>query len=209
MAKKKAKSATPTERENLPVSLATAVLTEAGYRCAVPTCRTILALDLHHMHEVSEGGGDDLSNLIALCPTCHALYHRGTIKRESIQAWKGMLVALSAAFDHEAIDNLLFLERVPQGRLLLSADALLRFARLIAADLVLLKEFKQLGADPRQVEVRSEQSTEASTPAIALRVTFEPRLSQKGRLLIEAWKKGDREAVRQALAPPAPPCPAT
>jgi hypothetical protein len=44
-----AKSKVPTERKNLPIKTRTAVLTEAGYRCAVPTCRNILALDLHHI----------------------------------------------------------------------------------------------------------------------------------------------------------------
>src|SRR5207248_8959417 len=69
----------PRERDNLPLKTRVIVLTEAGYRCAVPTCRSILALDMHHIWEVSAGGGDDPSNLIALCPTCHALYHRGNI----------------------------------------------------------------------------------------------------------------------------------
>lgn len=68
-----------------------AVLTEAGYRCAVPTCRTILAIDLHHLVWLSEGGPDDASNLLALCPTCHALHHRGEIPREALLIWKGTL----------------------------------------------------------------------------------------------------------------------
>src|SRR5438874_5747290 len=98
-----------TNRKALPESLKRAVLAEAGYRCAVPTCRTILALDLHHIEEVREGGGDEVFNLIALCPTCHALYTRGTITRDAIHSWKGVLVALNQAFDKESISNLLFL----------------------------------------------------------------------------------------------------
>lgn len=45
----------PRERSKLPLKTVTAVLTEAGYRCAVPTCRGILALDMHHIWEVSAG----------------------------------------------------------------------------------------------------------------------------------------------------------
>ena len=89
----------------------TAVLIEAGYRCASPTCRNILALDLHHIEEVHAGGGNEVANLIALCPTCHALYTRGTIPREAIDAWKTVLVGLSHAFDQEAIDNLLYVRK--------------------------------------------------------------------------------------------------
>src|SRR5690242_2534416 len=99
------------QRTPIKADVKLAVLTEAGYRCAVPTCRTILALDLHHIIEVQEGGPNELSNLIALCPTCHALYTRGTISRESINVWKTILVALNHAFDKETVSNLLFLKQ--------------------------------------------------------------------------------------------------
>jgi len=88
-------------RRALPLATRRAVLAEAGYRCAVPTCRTILALDLHHIEDVQEGGGDEVFNLIALCPTCHALYTRGTITRDAIRSWKGLLVALNQAQERE------------------------------------------------------------------------------------------------------------
>lgn len=72
------------------------VLTEAGYRCAVPTCRNILAIDLHHMVPVSKDGEDTPENLLPLCPTCHALHHRGTISHQSIQKWKQDLLSVSS-----------------------------------------------------------------------------------------------------------------
>src|SRR5689334_10836723 len=110
------------------------VLAEAGYRCAVPTCRGILALDLHHMVEVQEGGSDTPDNLIALCPTCHALYTRGTVGKEAIYTYKSLLVSLNAAFDKEGIDNLLFLSVTsPSNDLVITGDGVLRFAPLIAA----------------------------------------------------------------------------
>src|SRR5206468_976550 len=106
-----------------------------GYRCAVPTCRGILALDMHHIYEVSAGGGDDPSNLIALCPTDHVLYHRGTISADSIYAYKAMLVAIGRAFDLDAVDRLLFLAPCTKDFLIVSGDGVLHFARLIAAGL--------------------------------------------------------------------------
>src|SRR5262245_23566558 len=93
----------PRERDKLPLKTREILLTESGYRCAVPTCRQILALDMHHIWEVSAGGGDDPSNLIALCPSCHALHHRGTITSDSIYVYKGILVAITRAFDLEAV----------------------------------------------------------------------------------------------------------
>ena len=71
-------------RTKVPSSVIREVLIEAGYRCAVPTCRNILALDLHHIIEVQEGGINEQANLLALCPTCHALYTRGNIPKEAI-----------------------------------------------------------------------------------------------------------------------------
>jgi hypothetical protein len=87
------------QRKHIPDSVRDAILREAGYRCAVPTCNIILAIDLHHIVEVGEGGGNEPSNLLALCPTCHALYHRGTISGESIRKWKARLVAMNNIID--------------------------------------------------------------------------------------------------------------
>lgn len=165
------------QRKSLPVTTALAVLTEAGYRCAVPTCRTILAIDLHHMVEVGKGGTNDPANLVALCPTCHALYHRGTIKKESVFLWKGMLVALSQAFDTQAIDDLLFLYKLPQDQLLVSGDGVLKFSRLIAADLAAFELFMQNG------------------PMLLYRIG----VTDRGAAIVKAWQAGNREALRLAM----------
>ena len=47
------------------------------------------------MIEVMAGGGDEFENLLALCPTCHSLFHAGIISRESIHEWKSRLVAIN------------------------------------------------------------------------------------------------------------------
>ena len=171
----------PQERNRLPLKTATIVLTEAGYRCAVPTCRNILALDMHHIWEVSAGGGDDPGNLIALCPTCHALYHRGTISQDSIYAYKAMLVAISQAFDLDAIDRLLFLSMYPEDFLIVSGDGVLPFARLTAAGLT-------------TVSMKANNMWEL--------VTYAVNITEKGKLLIQAWRGGDRIRLVQTLGAP-------
>jgi hypothetical protein len=153
------------------------VLTEAGYRCAVPTCRNILAVDIHHLIEVSEGGGNEQGNLIALCPTCHALFHRGTIDRSSLYAYKLMLVSLSSAFDKNTIDDLLFLASPANSNLYVSGDGVLKFSRLVGAGLATFSLFMQNG------------------PMVLYRVG----LTQKGADLIQAWKSGDRKQVEAVL----------
>jgi len=169
--------AKPAERKKVPHAITVAVLTEAGYRCAVPTCRTILAIDLHHMVEVSEGGPNELGNLLALCPTCHALFHRGEIKRDSIHAWKSMLISLSHAFDFVALDQLIFLTDGRVASLYVSGDGVLQFSRLIAAGLA---DFAPLFAPPATFH-------------------YQISLTQKGRLLVTAWQIGDRLQLSRIL----------
>lgn len=87
------------ERKSIPPKLRDKVLREAGYRCANPPCRTTLAIHLHHIVEVKEGGGDSIENLLALCPTCHSLFHAKIISRESIHEWKHRLTTLNKLED--------------------------------------------------------------------------------------------------------------
>jgi hypothetical protein len=169
------------------------VLTEAGYRCAVPTCRSILALDMHHIEEVSEEGSNDLGNLIALCPTCHALYTRGTICRDSIRIWKGMLVALGQAFDRESIDSLLFLGSLGDRESpIISGDAVMRYSKLITASLVDFQPWHQRGQDRRHA-FTFFGGYEGDL------FGYTVSLTSKGLSLIGAWKSGNREALSNAL----------
>jgi hypothetical protein len=171
------------ERKKISLNTKSIVLTEAGYRCAVPRCRNILALDMHHMYQVAHGGGDSPSNLIALCSYCHDMYHRGNIPTEAIYTWKSMLVAISRAFDLEAIDSLLFLEPLEKDFLVVSGDGLLHFARLIAAGL----------ADTSMHGYNN-----------GLLVTYTINISEKGRMLITAWREGDRLKLKQVMGGPVP-----
>lgn len=186
----KAKSPkSPRLRKDVKVDLATRiqVLTEAGYRCAVPTCRHPLALDLHHMEEVSAGGSDDVGNLLALCPTCHSLYHRGTIRGESIYAWKSMLITLSRAYSPECIDSLLLLADVgdedtdPMAyfkELKVSGDAVLRLAPLINSGMVTY--LGQLDDDGQR----------------RYRISITPF----GRMYVDAWRSGRRDRLKEAMS---------
>jgi hypothetical protein len=135
------------------------------------------------MYQVAHGGGDSPSNLIALCSYCHDMYHRGNIPTEAVYAWKSMLVAISRAFDLEAIDSLLFLEPLEEDFLIVSGDGLLHFARLIAAGLA-------------NVELKGNNN--------GLLVTYAVNISEKGKMLISAWRDGDRVRLKQVIGGPVP-----
>ena len=168
----------PVERKKIPIQIKTQILTESGYRCAVPSCRELLLLDLHHIYQVSEKGKDEAANLLALCPTCHAYYHAGKISREAIFAYKSTLVAINRAFDLESIDRLMFLETLKKDFLIVSGDGVLHFDRLIAAGLA-------------SFNLRSDNN--------GLLVTYAVNLSPKGRMLINAWKSGDHLEIERVV----------
>lgn len=166
-----------TKRKSVPLEVQRAVLAEAGYRCAVPTCRTILAIDLHHIIEVKDDGPNEVWNLIALCPNCHALHTRGDITKDAIDVYKGILVSLNAAFDREAINNLMFLSSLAPNTLRITGDGVLKFSSLIGSGLA-------------DFELKSQNG-----PLLL----YEVRLTLKGKKIISAWQSGDRTAVLDAL----------
>jgi hypothetical protein len=160
------------KRKSLPIETRKLVLHEAGYKCANPACRNILTLDIHHMEYVSEGGSDSPDNLLAVCPNCHALHHQGHIPVESLRAWKMLLLSLNEGFDRKSIDLLLALHKM--GRVFVSGDGAMDCAALIASELV---------------------EHTVHNPGGNMRFIYELKLSQKGLLMIEAWKRGNQEGA--------------
>ncbi len=108
---------------------------------------------------------------------------RGTISEESIYVYKAMLVAITRAFDVEAIDRLLFLDSLKMDFLILSGDRLLHFSRLIAAGFA-------------TVELKSNNNWQL--------ITYAVNIHEKSRQLIEAWRQGDRARLKIAMSGPVP-----
>ena len=94
-----------------------------------------------------------------------------------------MLVAITRAFDVEAIDRLLFLESCKKDFLVVSGDGLLHFSRLIAAGLA-------------TVQQKSNNNWQL--------VTYAVNIHDKGRQLIEAWKQGNRTRLKALMGGPMP-----
>lgn len=170
------------KRKSLPVDVRKLVLHEAGYRCANPVCRHILTLDIHHLEYVSQGGQDTPDNLVALCPNCHSLHHHGTIPTESLRAWKMTLLTLNEAFDKRSIDILLALSLLQSVDV--TGDTVVNVAALIASRLVRVMGLGQ-----------TFTMDGGSVPVGMYRLL----LSEKGRLVIDAWKRGDQEALTSVI----------
>lgn len=179
--------------------------------CGNPCCRHILTLELHHMTWVRDGGGNQATNLIALCPNCHSLHTQGHIPDTAIRHWKGILHALNHAFNKESNDLLLFLNKTESQRILYSGDGLLRFAALISAGFVELSDITTgsgaIGgvADPFPLGLSSAKNNPPVGPPTMMTIMTPPstsgtvRLSEKGRQLVESWLNGDEDAYRRTL----------
>lgn len=153
------------------------ILHEAGYKCSNPTCRTILTIDIHHLEHVSDEGSNEPDNLLALCPNCHALHHRGVISNESLRTWKMLLLSLNQAFNRESIDLLLALGKL--DRILVHGEGVLSCAALIASDLVkVIKETSQYPGHDLPLDER-----------------YFVQLSEKGRRFVQAWRDGDQKTA--------------
>lgn len=175
-------------RKPLP-SMRDEVLREAGYKCANPTCRNVLTLQLHHIVWVKDRGATEANNLIALCGHCHDMHTQGHIPTSAIRHWKGLLHALNHAFSKESIDLLLYLAHPGIEDVWYTGDGFLKFAGLIAAGLA------EVAESQFSVGVRYGNSAPTSPPTTALRV----QLSDKGKLLVDSWKKGDESRYQEAM----------
>ncbi|MEJ1358320.1 MAG: HNH endonuclease signature motif containing protein [Candidatus Sedimenticola sp. (ex Thyasira tokunagai)] len=181
------------KRKSIPPTTRDSVLRESGYMCGNPTCRHILTLELHHIVWVKDGGGNDEHNLIALCPNCHSLHTSGHIPTNAIRHWKGILTALNHAFSKESMDLLLFLSKKGAENIWLSGDGLLKFAGLIASDFVEVVESEfSIGIC---YSSNGKKSPPSSPPVTSVRLD----LTDKGKMLVEAWKEGDEQKYLNSM----------
>jgi hypothetical protein len=96
-------------RPKIPVTVKRRILLEAGYRCAIPTCRIPLTENAHII-SWAKTKRHSYENLIALCPNCHSLYDSGRIPKEALIAYKKKLIFLNDIYSRFEIDVLDYLK---------------------------------------------------------------------------------------------------
>jgi hypothetical protein len=70
-------------KQTVPPALRRAVLLRDQHRCQVPGCKNTTFLDVHHIQLRSEGGGNEVGNLITICGCHHRATHRGALLIEN------------------------------------------------------------------------------------------------------------------------------
>jgi hypothetical protein len=118
------------------------------------------------------------------------MHTQGHIPGSAIRHWKGLLHALNHAFNKEGMDLLLYLSQAGIETIWYTGDGLLKFAGLVAAGLVEIAE-SQFSVGVRY----GSNSAPTSPPTTALRV----KLSDKGKLLVDSWLRGDEAPYKAAL----------
>ena len=152
----------------------------------------MLTLEFHHLDPVSKHGGNNESNLIALCPNCHTLHHMGKIPEDALRAWKTVLVSLNAFTTRETTNHLLLLSSLQpphlrvgaQPGIIVTGDGVAPFSALIAAGLA---------------DIKLHMSSSGGAGAAPFQA-FTICMTETGMHLVDAWKKGNLEEVNNTLA---------
>lgn len=88
-------------REAIPAELERSLMIEAGYRCAIPTCRTVHPLDIEHIEDYSRVKKHEFTNMIVLCKNCHGMKGTGPRKldRKALKRIKANLGLINQRYN--------------------------------------------------------------------------------------------------------------
>lgn len=159
------------DRPAIPTEIRRRIFMEAGYRCAIPTCRFPIP-DNHHIFSWADSRDQSYENLIALCPNCHEMFHKGRIPLEAIRAYKKKLIFLNDVYSRFELDVL---------------DHLKSHKRAVIPGELLIKRLLDEGIVSREDDI-SSVSFDDGEDILGI---FSVMLTDKGRRLIEDWFKID------------------
>ena len=82
----------------VPAALKRRLHEEAGYRCAVPTCRGTSSLQMEHIDEWSEVKEHKFENMIVLCANCHGRVTSKEIHKDAVRNYKRNLAITNGRY---------------------------------------------------------------------------------------------------------------
>lgn len=85
----------------MPADLVRELMIEAGYRCAVPTCRTVEPLEIEHIVDYAIVKKHEFSNMVVLCANCHRRKGNGPrrLDRAALQIIKRNLAVVNRRYN--------------------------------------------------------------------------------------------------------------
>lgn len=72
-------------RKAVPRKIRDFILVASKHQCSICQAKTV---EVHHIIPVSEGGTNDLENLMAACPNCHTNFHEGRFTTEQMRRYR-------------------------------------------------------------------------------------------------------------------------
>jgi hypothetical protein len=106
----------PEGREPIPDELKRALFIEAGYRCAISTCRAVAPLTIEHIEEWAKVKEHKFANMIVLCANCHGLKGNRPPKldRKALRQIKANLGIINGRYGELERRLLMLLTKYPQ-----------------------------------------------------------------------------------------------
>lgn len=89
------------DRDYIPAALERALMLEAGYRCAVPACKTVDPLQIDHIVDYAKVKKHEFENMIVLCANCHNRKGKGArrLDRKALQLIKRNLGVINGRYN--------------------------------------------------------------------------------------------------------------
>jgi HNH endonuclease len=106
----------PQGRPPIPAELERALFIEAGYRCAVPTCRAVKPLTVEHIEDWVKVKEHKFANMLILCANCHGLKGEGPrmLDRKALRQIKANLGIINGRYGELERRILMFLAQNPK-----------------------------------------------------------------------------------------------
>ncbi len=155
---------------------------EAGYRCAIPTCRTVQPLEIEHIDDYSAVRRHEFHNMIVLCANCHRLKGSGprSLDRKALRQLKVNLSKINNRYN-ETERRILeyFAENGLEATVVLPATDVL-FSYLVKDSVIVL--------DPIS---KGSLYVTHSEPEETFYVTGGYQLTERGRELVERYRDNE------------------
>jgi hypothetical protein len=167
------------DRSSIPAEIKRRILIEAGYRCAVPTCRFPITENAHII-SWADSKEHSYENLIALCPNCHTMYDSGKIERAAIIAYKKKLLFLNEVYSRFELDVL---------------DHLKTHKRALIPGELLVKRLLEEGIVRHEEKIMIQGFGDGED----ILGIFSVVLTDKGKRLLDDWARVDESLTHDQL----------
>jgi hypothetical protein len=177
----------PNTRPPIPRQLERELFIEAGYRCAIPTCRAVAPLEIDHIDDWARVQEHKFDNMIVLCANCHGRKgnKRGQLDRQALRQFKtnlGLLNHRYGEFERRVLD---YFAQNPEQNVILLPGGMDLLVHYLVVD-GYLSEFHQL---PDFVNEYSYVNSKGRRSILKMPSLLGYYLTEAGNDFVKNWKE--------------------